>query len=126
VPGAAPTGSGEAISGHGRRCPGVAAAEAGSGRGQRRPGAEATTACRHLARVGILKRDRGGKKKEVQTVSKAKYIHRLTDKYTWVVPRGPCRVYSLVTDEYMRQIHRLTNEYTWQGHISPAHDLFVD
>jgi hypothetical protein len=41
------------------------------------------------------------------------------------VNRGPCRVYSLVTDEYTQQIRRLTDAYTWQCHVSPVHDMFV-
>jgi hypothetical protein len=59
-------------------------------------------ACGRLARAGVSKRDRGGKEKGVRVVSKPKYIHRLTDEYTWDVPRGPCSVYSSVTDEYTR------------------------
>jgi hypothetical protein len=38
---------------------------------------------------------------------------------------GTAQVYSSVTDEYTWQIRRLTNEYTRQGHVSPAHDMFV-
>jgi hypothetical protein len=51
-------------------------------------------------------------KKGARAVSKPKYIHGLTDDYTWAMPRGPCHVYSSVTNEYMRQIRRLTDEYT--------------
>jgi hypothetical protein len=46
----------------------------------------------------------------------------VNQRYTWAVPRGPCRVYSSITDEYTRQIHRLTDEYTWQSHVGSAHD----
>jgi hypothetical protein len=63
--------------------------EVGSGRGRQRPGRR---------RAGVSKRDGGGKEKGAWVVLKRKYILRLT----WVVPHGPCRVYSSVTDEYTR------------------------
>jgi hypothetical protein len=40
-------------------------------------------------------------------------VYQLTEEYIWTVPRGPCRVYLSVNDEYTRQIYRLTDEYTW-------------
>jgi hypothetical protein len=78
-----------------------------------------------LVRADVSKRDRGGKEKGARAVLKPKYIRRLTDEYTWAMPRGPCCIYLLVTDEYTRQIRRLTDEYTWQGHVSMTHDMFI-
>jgi hypothetical protein len=80
--------------------------------------------------VGVLKWDRGGKKKRSAGGFEAEAYSSVNRWIclgcaTWALNAKPCYIYSSVTDEYTRQIRQLTDEYMWQGHVSPAHDMFI-
>jgi hypothetical protein len=66
---------------------GVGSGADGGRLGARAATAESTAVCGRLAHVGVSKRDRGGKEKGARAVLKPKYIHWLTDEYTWALPR---------------------------------------
>jgi hypothetical protein len=78
------------------------ARDAGGGGGQL--GAQVAAAC---GRFEIRQSSEG---KRSASGFEAQVYSWVNQRYTWAVPRGPCRVYLSVTDEYTRQIHQLTDE----------------